>query len=133
MRDFQGVFALFPVRKKVRGGVRTRGHNWVRTLLHGLRRLMPSPWRAPTTWWRSRRRWRCPWRRWRWRTLRLALLLFSGPCGSARGSPSTSWDGPGGGCAYGNRCTFAHSWAELHPEASAHEFQLALALSWLKT
>ena len=32
MRDFQGVFALFPVRKKVRGGVRTRGRNWVRTL-----------------------------------------------------------------------------------------------------
>ena len=29
------------------------------------------------------------------------------------------------GCAYGNRCTFAHSWAELHPEASAHEQQLA--------
>ena len=29
------------------------------------------------------------------------------------------------GCAYGDRCTFAHSWAELHPEASAHEFQLA--------
>ena len=29
------------------------------------------------------------------------------------------------GCAYGDRCTFAHSWAELHPEASAHEQQLA--------
>ena len=28
-------------------------------------------------------------------------------------------------CAYGDRCTFAHSWAELHPEASAHEHQLA--------
>ena len=28
-------------------------------------------------------------------------------------------------CAYGDRCTFAHSWAELHPEASAHEQQLA--------
>ena len=24
-------------------------------------------------------------------------------------------------CACGDRCTFAHSWAELHPEASAHE------------
>ena len=29
------------------------------------------------------------------------------------------------GCAYGDRCTFAHSWAELHPEASAHEQELA--------
>ena len=30
------------------------------------------------------------------------------------------------GCACGNGwCTFAHSWAELHPEASAHELQLA--------
>ena len=28
-------------------------------------------------------------------------------------------------CAYGDRCTFAHSWAELHPEASAHEHELA--------
>ena len=97
MQEFNGVFVLFPVRKKVRGWVRTRGHNWVRTLLHGLRRLMPSPWRAPTTWWRSRRRWRCPWRRWRWRTQRLALQLVSGPCGSACSSSSTSWDGPGGG------------------------------------
>ena len=29
------------------------------------------------------------------------------------------------GCAYGDRCTFAHSWAELHPEASEHELYLA--------
>ena len=29
------------------------------------------------------------------------------------------------GCAYGDRCTFAHSWAELHPEDSAHERELA--------
>ena len=29
------------------------------------------------------------------------------------------------GCAHGDRCTFAHLWAELHPEASAHEQQLA--------
>ena len=29
------------------------------------------------------------------------------------------------GCACGDRCTFAHSWAELHPQASAHEQQLA--------
>ena len=28
-------------------------------------------------------------------------------------------------CTYGDRCTFAHSWAELHPEASAREQQLA--------
>ena len=57
MKEFKGFFALFPGGKKVRGWVRTRGQNLVRTLLHGLRRLMPSPWRAPTTWWRSRRRW----------------------------------------------------------------------------
>ena len=31
----------------------------------------------------------------------------------------------GRGCAYGDGCTFAHSWAELHPEASAHERELA--------
>ena len=29
------------------------------------------------------------------------------------------------GCAHGDRCTFAHSWAELHSEASAHEHELA--------
>ena len=47
-----GFFALFPCGKKVRGWVRTRGQNWVRTLIHGLRRL-----RTPTTrLWRSRRR-----------------------------------------------------------------------------
>ena len=40
---------------------------------------------------------------------------------------------PGRGCAYGDRCTFAHSWAELHPEASAHEQQLALQLPGLTT
>ena len=28
-------------------------------------------------------------------------------------------------CAYGDRCTFAHSWGELHPQASAHEHELA--------
>ena len=28
-------------------------------------------------------------------------------------------------CLWGYRCTFAHSWAELHPEASAHEQELA--------
>ena len=31
----------------------------------------------------------------------------------------------GRGCANGDRCTFAHPWAELHPEASAHERELA--------
>ena len=29
------------------------------------------------------------------------------------------------GRACGDRCTFAHTWAELHPEASAHEQELA--------
>ena len=29
------------------------------------------------------------------------------------------------GCAYGDRCAFAHPRAELHPEASAHEHELA--------
>ena len=33
---FQGVFRTFHQRNKVRGWVRTRGRNWVRTLLHGL-------------------------------------------------------------------------------------------------
>ena len=32
---------------------------------------------------------------------------------------------PVGVCACGGGCTFAHSWAELHPEASAHEHDLA--------
>ena len=31
----------------------------------------------------------------------------------------------GQGCACGDRCTFAHSWAELLREASAHEYELA--------
>ena len=52
-----------------------------------------------------------------------------GDCGGGGGgacsSSSTSWDGQGRGCAHGDRCTFAHSWAELHPAASAHEQQLA--------
>ena len=105
--------------EQVRGGVRTRGRNWVRTLIHGLWRLVPSPWRALTTSLRRSRR-----RRWWWRMQRLALQLAFGLCGSARGSSSTSWDGQCGG-ANGDRCTLAHSWAELHPEASAHEQQLA--------
>ena len=41
---FTSFFALFLKSKKVRGWVRTRGRNSVRTLLHGLRRLMPTPW-----------------------------------------------------------------------------------------
>ena len=40
MMDFQGIFALFSVREKVRGMVRTRGRNWVRTLLRPRRLLM---------------------------------------------------------------------------------------------
>ena len=66
-----GFFALFPGGKKVRGWVRTRGQNWVRTLIHGLRRLMPSPWRTPTTrLWRSRRR------RWWWRRVLRSLCSW---------------------------------------------------------
>ena len=68
----------------------------MRTLIHGLRRLMPSPWRALTSLRRSLRRSRR--RRWWWRRVqRLALQLAFGLCGSARGSSSTSWDGQGGG------------------------------------
>ena len=90
---FQGGFRTFHQRKKVRGWVRTRGRNWVRTLIHGLRRLMPSPWRSTTTsLWRSRSRRR----RWR-RVQRLALQLAFGLCGSARGSSSTGWSGQCGG------------------------------------
>ena len=67
----------------------------MRTLLHGLRRLMRSPWRSTTTSLRrSRRR--------RWRTVqRLALQLAFGLCGSACGSSSTRWDGPCGGVPMG--------------------------------
>ena len=86
---FQGSFRTFHHVKKVRGWVRTRGRNWVRTLIHGLWRLMPSPWRSTTTSLRRSRR-----RRWRWRRVqRPALQLAFGLCGSARGSSSTSWDG----------------------------------------
>ena len=58
----QGFFRTFPQLKEVRGWVRTRGRNWVRTLLHGLWRLMPNAWLSTTT---SLRRSRS--RRWRWR------------------------------------------------------------------
>ena len=93
MREFKGVFALFLVRKKVRGGVRTRGRNWVRTLLHGLWRLMRSPWRSTTTSLRRSRR-----RRRRWRTVQcLALQLAFGLCESACGSSNTRWGGQCGG------------------------------------
>ena len=57
MKLGKGCFALFP------GWVRTRGRNWVRTLLHGLRRVMPSPWRSTTTSLRRSRRRRRRWRR----------------------------------------------------------------------
>ena len=89
----QGVFALFPKSKSVRGLVRTRGRNWVRTLIHGLRRLVPSPWRALTT---SLRRSRSRRRRWWW-VQGLALQLAFGQCVSAGGSSSTSWVGQCGG------------------------------------
>ena len=93
MKEFKGLFALFPVRKKVRGGVRTRGRNWVRTLLHGLRRLMPAPWYLRrTSWgWSRSRSWS------RRRTLRRVSLVGFGLCESARGSWSSTWVGPCGG------------------------------------
>ena len=86
---FQGVFRTFPQRKKVWSWVRTRGRNWMRTLIHGLRRLMPSPWQALTKSLRRSRR-----RRWWWRRMqRLALQLAFGLCESARDSSGTRWDG----------------------------------------
>ena len=82
MSHFKGFFRTIPQRKKVRGWVRTRGRNWVRTLIHGLGRLMQSPWRSTTT---SLRRSRSRRQRWR-RVQRLALQLAFGLCGSAHGS-----------------------------------------------
>ena len=68
----QGFFALFHKSKKVRGWVRTRGRNWVRTLIHGLRLLMPTPWRSRTR-------------------------FAAGFRGSACGSWSSTWVGAYGG------------------------------------
>ena len=48
--------------KKVRGWVRTQGRNRGRTLIHGLRRVVPTPWRWRTT---SRSQGRSPGLRWR--------------------------------------------------------------------
>ena len=59
-----------------------------------------------------------------WIQQRLVLEQVFGLGGSARVSWSSRWVGPSG-CACGDKCTFAHSWAELHPEASAHEHELA--------
>ena len=86
---FTGFFALFPKVKKVRGWVRTRGRNWVQTLIHGLRRLVATPWRSRTT---SRSQGRSPRLRWR-RMQRLVLELAFGRYGSACGSWSYTWVG----------------------------------------
>ena len=48
-----------------------------------------------------------------------------GLCGSACGSWSSTWVGPYGGVPMVISATFAPSWAELHPEASAHEHEIA--------
>ena len=57
----QGGFSHFSVKKKVRRKVRTRGRNWVRTLLHGRRRLMTPLWRLGLG---LRRSWRSSAYRW---------------------------------------------------------------------
>ena len=52
----QAFFRTFPEKKKVQSKVRTRGRNWVRTLLHGRRRLMtPLCWLSLGLWrsWRT--------------------------------------------------------------------------------
>ena len=88
---FTGFFRTFPQIKKMRGWVRTRGRNWVRTLLLGLQRLVATAWRSRRT---SRR---LGWSRWWRKVQRLALQLAFGQCGSARGSSSTTWDSQCGG------------------------------------
>ena len=65
----------------------------MRTLIHGLRRLMLAPWCSRrTSWGWSRSRSRS-----RRRTSRLALQLAFGLCGSVCGSWSSTWVGPCGG------------------------------------
>ena len=118
---FQGFFRTFPRLKKSAGLGPHSGSDWVRTLLHGLRRLMSSPWRALTTSLRRSRRRRVVVEEGAvtrfaagFRPLRVCMRFLEHQLGR-----------PVRGCAYGDRCTFAHSWAELHPEASAHERELA--------
>ena len=118
---FIGFFALFPNQNKVRGWVRTRGRNWVRTF---------NP-RTPAAYADS-------------------MALEEDELGMESESESEpeedvvtrSADGfrplrvcmrflelhmgrPVRECACGDWCTFAHSWAELYLEASAHECELA--------
>ena len=78
---FTGVFAVF-TGKKVRGWVRTRGRNLVRTLLHGRWRLMACPW--------------CPSQCWRW-SLRRSTLT-NGWMNSAVGGPGRRSTLGGGSC-----------------------------------
>ena len=110
-QPFQGVFRTFPHMKKVRGWVRTRGRNWVRTL---------NPW-TPAAYAESMAgaydeseaeseakvvveegavtRFAAG-----FRPLRVCTRFLEHQLGR-----------PVRGCANGDRCTFAHSWAELHP------------------
>ena len=60
---FTGVLRTFPKVKKVRGWVRTRGRNWVRTLIHGLWLLVATSWRSRRTSWRQGRSPGLRWRR----------------------------------------------------------------------
>ena len=121
MRLLHGGSALFPEVKKVRCWVRTRGRNWVRTLIHGLYadsvvieedeleaelESGSEPEEDAMTRFAAG-----------FRLLRVCMRFLEHQMGR-----------PVWGCAYGNRCTFAHSWAELHPEASAHDHELASCL-----
>ena len=91
-RLLQGFSHFSPKSKKVRGWVRTRGRNWVRTLIHGLWRLMATPWRLRMT---SQSQGRSTDLRWR-RKQRLVLVLAFGLCWSACGSWSSTWVGQHG-------------------------------------
>ena len=63
----EGVFALFPIFKKVRHNLRTLGRNCPRTRAHGRRQLMTSLWcsrrrrRSPRMSWVRARRQECWW------------------------------------------------------------------------
>ena len=112
---FAWVFWRFSHWKKVRGWVRTRvgtGCRWCsRTTSLSRRRRR-----------RRRRTQRLALQRLRWRRV---LKLGFGLCGSACGSWSSTWVGPYGGVPMAIGAPFAHSWAVLHPEATAHEHELA--------
>ena len=97
-----GFFALFSGGKKVPGWVRTRGQNWVREAVEEAEAEVVVEEGAETRIAAG------------FRPLRVCTQFLEHQLGR-----------PVWVCAYGDRCTFAHSWAELHPEASAHEQQLA--------